>query len=715
MTADSSSPDRGAEEHGSPAAESAGHGSRQAARESDLKEKDFERAQIRLAHLLEVETGYRSGSPFWAAPGEPRPAYDPDATTLTERRLAKVAELNALAPQDAKTLGLGAISFRTLERMAAAHRAEGLLGLADGRWTRRRSGHRSITEPVAEALKAVHAESLHRSKLSMRTRERMIHQYVREKYGPDVKIPHYTTLAGVWREWFGSNAPRQKYLRSAAAVDTGWGRVAISRPGQVVLLDTTPLSVKVLDDVFGEPISVDLTLALDAYTHSLVAFRLTPVADASIEVAMLLRDVLCPLPMRRDWGEEMAWHYPGVPQALVTELAGHPVAARPFFAPETITSDHGSVYKNHHLIQVSRRLGVDVLPARVMRPQDKAACERAFAGIQSLLLELLLGYQGIDTADRGADPEGDATWTLSEMEHLLATWIVRVWQNRALDQYAPAWDPGGTHSPNTLFATAAAREGISLQVPEPELYFELLPVSYVKIHGRRGVKIGGLWYGRDAAVLDPYRSRLSARGGMHQGKWAISRDPRDARQVYFEDPATGDWHTLAWNGLPPGQDIPAFGDARVKAVLQEAARAGLKPKDDTELLPVLLDLIARHTPVEVWPTQLSKKQRVERARELARARAAATDRPAQPVPSQSTPVPQGPAPVLRPVEIVEQTRSALAAQRRQRREQALSDRPKPAPLLADTVRAQNLFLLPAQDSHPNNADAEDEDEGGELA
>ncbi len=123
------------------------------------------------------------------------------------------------------------------------------------------------------------------------------------------------------------------------------------------MLDTTPLPVKVLDDVFGTPISVDLTLALDAHSHSLVAFRLTPVSDSSVEVAMLLRDVLLPLPMRPDWGEDMEWPYPGVPAALVAEFAGHPVAGRPFFSPETVTSDHGSVYKNHHIVQVAPGAG----------------------------------------------------------------------------------------------------------------------------------------------------------------------------------------------------------------------------------------------------------------------------------------------------------------------------------------------------------------------
>ena len=38
--------------------------------------------------------------------------------------------------------------------------------------------------------------------------------------------------------------------------------------------------------------------------------------------------------------------------------------------------------------------------------------------------------------------------TMTEIEHLVATWVVKVWQNRALGGYAPAWDPAGTHSPN---------------------------------------------------------------------------------------------------------------------------------------------------------------------------------------------------------------------------------------------------------------------------
>ncbi|MGW4763899.1 transposase [Streptomyces pseudogriseolus] len=663
---------------------------RQPQRVEDLRGHDLTRTQIRAAHLLEVQTGYRSGSRYWALPGEPRPEYDPECTTLTERRRAKAAELKALDRREAKQLGLEWISQRTLERMAAQYAEHGLMGLADGRWTPPLRGRRTVTDQVAEAIQAVHAECEHRSRVSMKTKERLIHQYVREKFGPaaEKKIPHYTTLAKIWKEWFGPQGARQRYVRSAAAVETGKAKVVVTRPGQVVVLDTTPLPVKVLDDVFGAPITVHLTLALDAYSHSLVAFRLTPVSESSVEVAMLLRDVLLPLPMRPDWGEELEWSYPGVPAALVAEFAGHSVAGLPFFAPETVTADHGSVYKNHHVVAVARRLGIDLLPARAMRPTDKAACERAFAGIQSLLLELLLGYRGVDVADRGADPEGDAVWTLSQMEHLLATWIVSVWQNRRLDQSAPAWDPGGRHSPNTLFAAAAARDGISLEIPEPELYYELLPAHFVKIDAQRGVKISGLWYGGTDPVLDPYRGRRSGRSGRHAGKWEVHRDPRDCRQVFFEDPAQrGCWSALDWNGLPPGGDVPAFSDARVGELLAQATRAGLKPLDDRELLPVLLKLLAARTPVNQWPTQMTAAEKAERARELARARSAAADRPPAPI----TVLPE-PA---RPAGLAASTRRAVTADRQRRRQAALSSRPPtPPPLLGEALRERNFFLLP---------------------
>jgi hypothetical protein len=656
----------------------------------DLSPRQREVACLRMAHLLEAETGFRSGDPSRPAPGEPKPEYDPATTTLTQRRHAKVAELRALDAGQARLLGLDRVSYRTMIRWDVARRRSGVMGCADDRWLRPGGGHPSVTREVREAIFAVRQETVHRSRISMRAREVLIRQFVREKYGTEVVIPCSETLRLVWREWFGPGGARQRYARSAAPPGSGQ-HVIVTRPGQVVALDTTILPVKVRESVFGEPVSVHLTLALDACTHSLVAFRLTMVSDSSVDVAMLLRDMMMPLPLREDWGEELEWPYPGIPAAVVAQFAGYKVAGLPFFAPETITTDHGSVYKNHHLVEVQRVIGANILPARVLRPTDKQACERAFGGIRSLLFEHLPGYTGVDVADRGADPEADAVLTIDEMEHLIATWIVAVWQNRRLGEYAPCWDPGGDHSPNTLFAAAMGQGGFAMQIPQPELFYQLLPAQFVKIHGQRGVKVRGLWY--DGPALDPYRGQPSRRGGRHPGRWVVHRDPRDARMVFFQDPATHAWHPLRWSGLPPEGEVPSFSDARVRDLLQAARQAGLTPRSDTELLPLLLWLLGAHIPVDSWPTRMTKTQRTEHARENTQAQAAAADRPPGPA---GTGQPAGGTNVVTVQwpQRGRQTEDAVDAERRRRREAVVPVRPEPAPLLRDALRGRSRLRIP---------------------
>ena len=161
------------------------------------------------------------------------------------------------------------------------------------------------------------------------------------------------------------------------------------------------------------------------------------------------------------------------------------------------------------------------------------------------------------------------------MEHLIATWIVAIWQNRRLGEYAPCWDPAGDYSPNTLFAAAMGQGGFAMQIPRPELFYQLLPAQFAKVHGQRGVKVRGLWY--DGPALDPYRDQPSSRGGQHRGQWVIHRDPRDARTVFFQDPAAHDWHPLRWTGLPPEGEVPSFSDARVRDLLRAARQAGQAP------------------------------------------------------------------------------------------------------------------------------------------
>ncbi|MFD5082545.1 transposase [Kitasatospora sp. NPDC058406] len=664
---------------------------------ADLTDQQAEQARIRAEHVLEAMTGFRGGHWSRARPGEPRPAYDPEATTLTERRRAKAAELAAMPPGEASILGLSSMSERTLQRLSRASGESLLLACADGRWTRRRTGRRSVTEEVREAIFAVRKECEDRARISMSARHRLMHQYIAETFPdfPAEDVPSRMTLTRVWAEWFGSGGARARYERSAAQAEAaGVGRrLVVHRPGQVLALDSTPMPVKLRESVFGEAVGATLTLALDIYSHSIPAFRLTLASDTSVDIAMLLRDVMLPLPMRQDWGEEMEWPYPGVPAEIVTEFAGHKVAALPFFAPETVTTDHGSIYKSHAVVEAERVLGCNILPARAFRATDKFPVERAFSAIKTMLFEHLRGFTGTDVADRGADPEGDAVLTLKQMEHLIATWIVKVWQNHRLGEYAPAWGPGEEHSPNSLFAAAMDQGGWSMQIPGPELYYQVLRRHHVKVHARRGVKILGLWYHHN--ILDEDRfHRPSTRGGRHSGKWVVHSDRRDRRQVFFQDPDSPDlWHVLRWSGLAPEGEVPAFSDRSAEDLLETVRRRGLVPRSEAELLPVLLEILSEVAPIAQWPTRreaVSKKtahrEKIARSREISRAEAAEADRTAGLPPSE-------------PVPWAERTRSvtlAVDADRRRRREErqeAGASRAVPR-LLDDSLRRGHLFLAP---------------------
>jgi hypothetical protein len=287
--------------------------------------------------------------------------------------------------------------------------------------------------------------------------------------------------------------------------------------------------------------------------------------------------------------------------------------------------------------------------------------------------------------------------TMAQMERLIAEWVIRIWQNRALGEHAPAWGPGEEHSPNTLFAAAMNQGGFALQIPRPELYYELLPAHYVKIHAQRGVKIGGLWFGKSDPALGPYRGKLSDRGGQHKGMWVIRSDRRDRRAVFFQDPADPSaWHVLRWNGLPPEGEIPAFSDKTAEELLREARASGLSPQSDADLLPVLLKMLGGLVPAAQWPTQLGKKEKKDRAREAAQGDQAASDRHGG-APAAAGRAEDSEATVV-PLRWPEHAASdALDAERRRRREQAVPRRPAPPASLGDRLRSTSMLALPEED------------------
>lgn len=211
-----------------------------------------------------------------------------------EERAAHVRDLLAAAQDEgqlkrryaAKAQELG-LSVRTLERWVASYRDSGVAGLADSRLLGR---YTSAVDPRWDAACLQVLQNL--TDASTPTMSVVLARVARELaavHGPDV-VPLPSRTAGYrrlqqlakGRHAFGSAKAR----RSVAARPQGvYGRLRAERPGEYVVLNSTPLDVFAMEPVTLRWLPVELTVAMDLFTRCILGLRLTPVSTSSRDVA----------------------------------------------------------------------------------------------------------------------------------------------------------------------------------------------------------------------------------------------------------------------------------------------------------------------------------------------------------------------------------------------------------------------------------------------
>lgn len=201
------------------------------AAEFDTLPKAIQEAARELAtHLDEAITGYRSGSSAAPEPGEPRPAYDPDAADLTVRMERKRAEL-----------GIGS---STLWKYKKQYEAQSLLGLVDHRRIKHLSPLGRTDPRVLEAMLSVQKDLVDGSNVSRKRLRFLVERRLSKEHGPGVvKMPSESTFYRVLKRLEKGKATfgAAKARRSIANLpDTPYRRLRASRPGEVVLIDSTP-------------------------------------------------------------------------------------------------------------------------------------------------------------------------------------------------------------------------------------------------------------------------------------------------------------------------------------------------------------------------------------------------------------------------------------------------------------------------------------------
>ena len=498
------------------------------------------KAKALLKHLLEALTGFKSGTVEDALPHEPRDEYDVGFTTLTSRMLAK-----------AKELGIG---NRAMWNYHEGYRKFGLYGLADQRAMRIQKSGTSVI--VSQAIDRVVHRLNDKSNLSPKRIIAMVAAEVRaaENLPEDFRIPSDSTLK---RQIF-AREDAKRLLKSAKSRRNAnnrprkaYTRFHATRAGEVILIDSSPLDAFAMHPVTHKWVSLEMTIAIDLYTRSVVGWRFTGDTKA-VDAALLLGDIISPKRSREFFGDPMAKPFVGIPASIVTRLCteeentehGHLVGI-PFLHPESVLIDQGKVFLSDTFRMAAAHLGINVMLARPYTPTDKAQVERMFRTIREQFVQGLPGYKGPDIHSRGAHPEDDAYYYLHEIDELFRQWVAEHWQNRQHDGLFLSVVPTLELTPNQMLEESVARAGFMHVLPDQDTYYELLPVVWRKIH-HYGVDTGLLRY--DSSALDPYRDTPSPYPNVSDGQWPFRQDPRDRSVLIFWDPETKVWHQILWTG-----------------------------------------------------------------------------------------------------------------------------------------------------------------------
>lgn len=453
-------------------------------------------------------------------------------------------------------------SVRTLERWLTGYRAAGVAGLVDNRLLKQREV--TVDPRWDSACLAVLREYVKASTPTMGVVIERVRERVEEEHGVGVvPCPPRSTAYRRLRELskgrhaFGSGKGR----RSVAQRPVGpYGRLRATRPGEYVVLDTTPLDVFAMEPVTLRWVPVELTVAQDLFDRCILGLRLTPVSTTSADVANVLYQCVTTQPTGRDDGW---WPFHGVPSNVLvgTEepdgVSQDRVAGLPACLPEAIVVDHGKTYLSDHVIAACARLGITVQPAIPHKPTDKPTVERFFRTVREGLLQHLPAYKGPDVYHRGRDVEDQAFFYVAELEQIIREWVGTVYHHTKHEGLCVPEVPGMGLSPAEMFEIGLAKSG-GLPLPaSADLPFLFLDVKWRTIQ-HYGVEVEGRRY--DGPALNAYRGRTSPYGGVHHGKWPVFVDAHDVRRIWFQDPDSHQFASLQWEHAP-GLDQPFSKDA----------------------------------------------------------------------------------------------------------------------------------------------------------
>jgi tetratricopeptide (TPR) repeat protein len=506
-----------------------------------LMDSPLARARFWESHLAEVLTGLPATAP---AKSEPRPTYDLSRTSLVQREASKAAELAALVPDMAVSVG-------DVRRMRQRFADRGFAGLVDPDPKRERPLGARMDPKIREALTAVlvaHAQ------LPVRPAS-----YYREQTGLSLAARH--GLAGVpelpslstfrrllarigYPDPAAMAAGASSFAASGGFDDTG----AVLPPGERVWVRTADLRLDASGPA-ASPLLARATVALDEATGIALAVLVHPEGTA-VDGRALVARMCTPLGLR--------------PRAVEVAVGGDGDDDERVLAPNAVVLSGGYLERSASFLEGCNEVGLTVLASA------EASALGTSAGVDAGILAIIQQLSGplaeaAGAAGRGAlqDPEA----FFAAVQPAVDRWAQRVWQ-RTPYPHGPA-RPEQPLSPIDAYDAWITRTGcVDLPLPAG-LTLPLLPSAWRRVDDE-GVRLRGLRY--NGTALDDARSRSGEAGAVHGGRAHVYADPFDVRQVWLHG-EDGSWHAL---GRSPGTG------RRASLVAQVLASTGASGRVSTD-------------------------------------------------------------------------------------------------------------------------------------
>lgn len=541
----------------------------------DIEDRLTERSKARLDHdsdLLHIMlTGRRAHQPDTDAPA---PNLDPARVPegLRRRRLAKLLAEQTRDRGSMKGFNvLHKSEMRRLQRIMKRWR-DGQ-NLLDGRYRKPRAWR--TDDEVMDALLSFMNDQAVRSTKSDSALVRAFQIHATTAH-PTLQLPSTATLRrrvqerrGAWSH-LGATA-KNRISQTNVPKASGVTRLA-TRPGELVLFDTTKSNVWVKDPRTGRVVRLDVTLAIDLATRCVVGLAIT-YNTTKYAIGLCLADVLRPktAALASEWAEDE------------TSIADQPFIGRPgafvsfhstAFHPEGVVVDNGKQYVSTYMTAQMARLGIHYEPQRSYNPTDKAQVERVFRTIKDMFEALMPGFTGGSVHERGTAPEAEDLMTPGEYERRLRQ-CIDLYNHRTHEGLVLPEDPFVRLSPYVMFSILAEKIGAFADVEYQYDWVRFLPSITAKIEPSR-VRVRLLNY--KSPILRELQGDPVV---MKTGKLRVFYDPFDLRIAWCFD-ADGTLHPLRWHYL--NEHTPRFGEMHTTHVVEKYAGKKVSRNDVERIL-----------------------------------------------------------------------------------------------------------------------------------